>query len=220
MHATEVPPTSASRGWCFACVILISALLAVGLIGRCSGPGEARPVVPGVIATFGVFWPAWDLENSLNASGEPLLRGELFVFQPETGESNAFGMHVTLQRPPRRQRDISAALVVPVDLRLVSAAERPPTRGANDIASPGTLRRKQPSLSPSDKYIYDPLDTRPGAVRVTPTAIMAISNGVPIAPLMHAEKTAQRPSTQTASASETVAVGIASALVRSCDRKT
>ena len=33
---------------------------------------------------------------------------------------------------------------------------------ANDIASPGTLSRKRPGLSLSDKYIYDPLDTRPG----------------------------------------------------------
>jgi hypothetical protein len=37
-----------------------------------------------------------------------------------------------------------------------------PETGANDVFSSGTLRKKLPSLSTSDKYVYDPLDTRPG----------------------------------------------------------
>ena len=37
-----------------------------------------------------------------------------------------------------------------------------PGTGAKDIFSSGTLGKKLPSLSTSDKYIYDPLDIRPG----------------------------------------------------------
>ncbi len=63
------------------------------------GDAKHHAKVLGVTEEFGVFWPPWDLGNSLNASGEPLLHGELSVFQTEAGESNAFGMHVTLRRP-------------------------------------------------------------------------------------------------------------------------
>ena len=37
-----------------------------------------------------------------------------------------------------------------------------PGTGANDVFSSGTLGRTQPRRSTSDKYIYDPLDIRPG----------------------------------------------------------
>jgi hypothetical protein len=37
-----------------------------------------------------------------------------------------------------------------------------PGTGANDVFSSGRLGQKLPSLSTSDKYVYDPLDTRPG----------------------------------------------------------
>jgi len=37
-----------------------------------------------------------------------------------------------------------------------------PETGANDVFSSGALSNKLPSLSTSDKYVYDPLDTRPG----------------------------------------------------------
>jgi len=60
---------------------------------------DVRPEVSATSAKFGVYWPPWDLKHSLNASGEPLLHGELSVFESETGKSNAFGMHVTLVRP-------------------------------------------------------------------------------------------------------------------------
>jgi len=37
-----------------------------------------------------------------------------------------------------------------------------PETGANDVFSSGTLGKKLPRLSTSDKYVYDPLDIRPG----------------------------------------------------------
>jgi putative CocE/NonD family hydrolase len=37
-----------------------------------------------------------------------------------------------------------------------------PGTGANDVFSSGSLRKKLPSQSASDKYVYDPLDIRPG----------------------------------------------------------
>ncbi|MBC8873319.1 MAG: hypothetical protein H8E44_28110 [Planctomycetes bacterium] len=63
------------------------------------GPSDVRHDVSDVNAEFGVFWPPWNLDRSLSTSGEPLLQGELSVFEAETGPSNAFGMHVTLLRP-------------------------------------------------------------------------------------------------------------------------
>lgn len=80
-------------------VLLICAFSVVAL-NRCDrDTSDVRPEVSGVSAKFGVYWPPWDLKHLLNASGEPLLHGELSVFEVETGESNAFGLHVTLVRP-------------------------------------------------------------------------------------------------------------------------
>jgi len=52
---------------------------------------------------------------------------------------------------------LEAIPTTPVKLYLDS-----PEDGANDVFSSGMLRKKLPSLSTSDKYTYDPLDTRPG----------------------------------------------------------
>jgi len=56
---------------------------------------------------------------------------------------------------------LEAIPTTPVKLYLDS----PPT-GANDVFSSGTLSKALPSMSASDKYIYDPLDTRPGEMEV------------------------------------------------------
>jgi len=63
------------------------------------GSGDVSHGASDTNAKFGVFWPPWNLDRSLSTSGQPLLQGELSVFETETGQSNAFGMHVTLLRP-------------------------------------------------------------------------------------------------------------------------
>lgn len=99
MYVTKACPASNSPRWSCTYVILACTFSAVGLNGCDRGPSDVRPEVSDISAEFGVFWPPWDLERSLSASGEPLLHGELSVFETETGEPNAFGMHVTLLRP-------------------------------------------------------------------------------------------------------------------------
>ncbi len=49
----------------------------------------------------------------------------------------------------------------PVKLYLDSTEE-----GANSVFSSGMLSKKRPSMTTSDKYTYDPLDTRPGELEV------------------------------------------------------
>jgi hypothetical protein len=52
---------------------------------------------------------------------------------------------------------LEAIPTTPVRLYLDSTKD-----GANDVFSSGMLGKKLPSMSTSDKYTYDPLDTRPG----------------------------------------------------------
>ena len=56
---------------------------------------------------------------------------------------------------------LEAIPTTPVRMYLDSSGD-----GANDIALPGILSKKRPSKSTSDKYTYDPLDTRPGEVEM------------------------------------------------------
>jgi putative CocE/NonD family hydrolase len=58
-------------------------------------------------------------------------------------------------------KSLEAIPTSPVKLYLDSTEE-----GANSVFSSGTLTRELPSKSASDKYTYDPLDTRPGEVEV------------------------------------------------------
>ena len=99
MYVTEACPASNSPRLTCTYVILVSIFSAVGLSGCDRGSSDVRDEVSNINAKFGVFWPPRDLGRSLSESGEPLLRGELSVFETETHQSNAFGMHVTLLRP-------------------------------------------------------------------------------------------------------------------------
>jgi len=56
---------------------------------------------------------------------------------------------------------LEAIPTTPVKLYLDSTEE-----GANSVFSSGTLSKKRPSMTTSDKYTYDPLETRPGEVEV------------------------------------------------------
>ena len=99
MYVTEAHPASHSPRWSCTYVILVCTLSAVGLNGCDRGPSDVRHEASDTNEKFGVYWPPWNLDRSLSASGEPLLQGELSVFETETGQANAFGMHITLLRP-------------------------------------------------------------------------------------------------------------------------